>query len=297
MSHDHDCPAAIVPDGSPREDHKRRRISVAAKVVESLRKFIRKDSHQVGPPMPERRRISPDQDEYPEAAAFGLLSLANVSGFFNDSGENGPSNYYETHRWEEFHNPKKRNSKRGKSRQCRPNSPELFEARIADAPIAHRCAQETTLPASGSLESTPRRADLFRIKTKRMSKKARGKQPDLSPKRELPQTSPTKIRKGSERRHTTLPLTFDAPRSTTSRPPVASSSKHPQQSSPKGRKKDFSSPSSEPPEIPSQNDSTSFPITRQPRPIRPQMHRILTGRPDTDNHSLNPEESSHLSHI
>jgi hypothetical protein len=297
MTHDHGCPAAIASDESPSKDHKRRRTSVAAKVVDSLIKLMRKDSHQVGPPMSERRRISPGQDEYPEAAALGLLSFANVSGFFKDSGETGPSNYYETHRWEEFHNPKEGNSKRAKSRPRRSSSPELSEARMADVYIPYRSVQETTFPASGSLESTPRRADLFRIKTKRMSKKARGKQPDLSPKRELPQASPAVIRGGNEQRYTTLPLTFDALRSTTGSLSVASSSKYPQRSSPKRNKSEFFSPSPEPPEIFNQDDARSFPITRQPRPIRPHIHRILTGRPNTDEHSLDAKEYSDLSHL
>jgi hypothetical protein len=331
MTHDHDCQAAMASDEVPSKDHKHRRKSVVTKAVDSIRKFIRKDSHQIVPPMPEpihvssdeddyledshqvnppmpkRRRITPDHDEYAQAATLGVLRFGNASGFFHDSGEHGPSNYYDTRQWEEYHAPKEEDSERGKSSSSKPNSPEVPEAGAADVSVTHGSAQETTFPAPTLLGLSPRPADLFRIKTKRMGKKARGKRPEPSPEREFPQTpqtSPAKHRVKYTLRPTALRLSFDAPKPMADRSPTPPPSENPQHSSPKASTNDLSSPSPEPAQIFSCDYSTSFPVTRQPRPVRPYVHSILTDRPDTDDdsvdtneHALDPEEYSHLTHL
>jgi hypothetical protein len=140
-----------------------------------------------------------------------------------------------------------------------------------------------------------------------MSKKARGKRPDPSPEREFPQTpqtSPAKHRVKDTLRPTALRLSFDVPKPMANRSPTPPPSKNPQRSSPKASTNDLSSPSPEPAQIFSCDYSTSFPVTRQPRPVRPRVHSILTDSPDTDDdsvdtneHALDPEEYSHLTHL
>jgi hypothetical protein len=291
-THDDDSPAAIISDVSPSQDQSRRRTSsVVAGFAAIKRLFNRKDSHQVESFVPERRTVSPDQDDYRESVANGMSTFSNVSGYFTLFGPSGPSNFYETPSWGTYQssrNPNRANSSSVdpfSSTARTPTSPAPTKARTADTSIAQ----------SGSPEPSSWRMDLIRRKPKKMSEKALGKRPDLSPEREVPQTMPEKNRGEDKQRPTTLPLTFDAPRPTSGHPPATSPSRdrHPQPSTPKRISIRFVTPSPEHTPMSSQDCGTSFPDPCHPQPQRTRIHQILTGRPDEDEHYLEAGDASY----
>jgi hypothetical protein len=323
---DDDFLVATGPNGSPsQEKHHRRQSSTAGRVFGTLKKLLRKDSQQVESSLPERRHITPDQDEYGQVAADGLLNLPNVSEYFNTLGEHGPSNYYETDRWAVFHSPKEGSrGRRGKSHSPNtrsstvrtPTSHKPSKTRAADGtmtPKHQKHNQRGTFPVVESPESSAWRKDILHRKPKKLSEKALGKQPELTPKEiQLhPNMRPVKIAEDDPRQPTTLPMTFDAPRPKydlpSARPP--SSYCNPQWSFSDESSNHFSSsyslstqnsPERQHSKIPSQevnhDYSTSYSVPCHPQPLRPHIHCVLTGRPDTAAYYLEAIDASHNNH-
>jgi hypothetical protein len=192
--------------------------------VDTLKKLLRKDSQQVESPVQERRHISPDQDEYDQVAADGLLKLPNVSGYFNRLGEQGPSNYYETDRWAVFQSPKEPDTEmqgdlqspnRRLSAVQTPTShkPSETSTAVVDvSPKRQMSSRRGAFSALASPESPSWRKDIFRRRPRRLSKNAFGKQPKVTAESVQLQTNvcPAKITGPERWRPTTLPMTFDA---------------------------------------------------------------------------------------